>query len=384
VSGKIEFIDLKTQQRRIKDGLHAAIEKVLAHGNYIMGPEVEELERQLCAFSGARHCISCANGTDALVMALMAAGVGPGDAVFVPSFTFVATAEAPALLGATPVFVDVSAGDFLIDVKSLGGALDLARDHGLKPKAVIPVDLFGLPADYAALNAWARSHGLIVIGDAAQSFGAEAGGRKVGTLAPITTTSFFPAKPLGCYGDGGAVFTDDDNLAEILRSVRIHGKGRDKYDNVRLGLNGRLDTLQAAVLIEKLRIFPEELTARSRIAERYASRLGDLVTVPRVRPGATSAWAQYTICLPGRDAVAAGLKDEGIPTGVYYPTPLHRQSAYASYPCAGELPVSTRLPGEVLSLPMHPYLDEDTQNRICAALRRAVSGTASRRAVAKT
>ena len=360
----LEFIDLKAQQRRLGDRLPKAITRVLEHGQFIMGPEVRELEEKLSDFSGARHVITCASGTDALLLALMAHGTGPGDAVFVPSFTFVATAEVVALLGATPVFVDVDPGDFLLDPASLEAALAVAASHGLNPGGVIPVDLFGQPADYGEINHFAGEHDLFVIADAAQSFGAELDGKKVGTLAKLTATSFFPAKPLGCYGDGGALFTDDDKLAGKLKSLRLHGKGADKYDNVNIGINGRLDTIQAAILLEKLAVFPEEIILRRRAAERYSTLLEDLVDVPVIHQGRASVWAQYTVKTNERNATAEKLSQQGVPTAVYYPKPLHLQTAYKDYPRAPDLSVSERLASVVLSLPMHPYLEEDAQTRI--------------------
>ena len=368
----VEFIDLKAQQRRLGDGVAKAIQKVLDHGQYILGPEVRELEQQLARFSGARHAISCASGTDALVMALMAKGVGPGDAVFVPSFTFVASAEAVALLGATPVFTDVEPDSFLLDSASLDAVLETATRAGLAPKGIIPVDLFGQPCAYAEINAYARARGLFVIADAAQSFGASLDGVRVGTLAEVTATSFFPAKPLGCYGDGGALFTDDDDLAERLRSLRVHGKGLHKYDNAHVGINGRLDTIQAAILLEKLLIFEEEIALRNRVAQRYGELLENLVDIPALRSGSTSVWAQYTIKSTQRDAIAQELKRLGVPSAVYYPLPLHRQTAYGNYPCAPDLSVSEELSSMVLSLPMHPYLEEEAQNRIVECVRAAI------------
>lgn len=380
-SQPIAFIDLAAQRRRLGDRVDRAIARVLDHGGYIHGPEVARLEERLAAFTGARHCVTCANGTDALGLVLMAWGVGPGDAVFVPAFTFIATAEVVAWTGATPVFVDVRADDFNMDPDSLAAAVAWAADHGLKPRAVIPVDLFGQPADYAAIAAIADQHGLLVLGDAAQSFGASLDGRRVGALAPVTSTSFFPAKPLGCYGDGGALFTDDAALVEVLRSLRVHGQGRDKYDNVRIGMNARLDTVQAAVLLEKLDIFEEEIAARQRVADRYAAGLGDVAVVPTVSPRATSVWAQYTLRVNNRDAVAAACKAAGVPTAIYYPIPLSRQTAYRHYPAVpGGVPVSDQLAGEVLSLPMHPYLEAPVQDRIIETVRRALSdaGASSR------
>jgi dTDP-4-amino-4,6-dideoxygalactose transaminase len=372
--GSIEFIDLQAQRRRLGDRVDKAIARVLEHGKFIMGPEVRELEEQLSEFSGASQVVSCASGTDALVLALMALGVGSGDAVLVPAFTFAATAEAVALLGAVPVFVDVLPDTFDLDVVSLASAVAVAKEGGLRPVGVIAVDLFGQPADYRAVEAALSGEGMWIIADAAQSFGAEAEGRRVGQLARVTTTSFFPAKPLGCYGDGGAVLTDDADLAATMRSLRVHGQGTDKYDNVRVGINGRLDTLQAAVLLEKLSIFDDELVARERIAAAYSGSLNDLVVVPVVAPGVKSAWAQYTVLVEDRDRLAGRLAERGIPTAVYYPRPLHLQTAYASYPIAQTgLPVSVALSGQVLSLPMHPYLSPADQERITSAVRLALS-----------
>lgn len=367
----MQFIDLQAQQERIRTRLDAAIARVLDHGRYIMGPEIAELESSLAESCGARHVISCASGTDALVLALMARGVGPGDAVLVPSFTFASTAESVALLGATPVFVDVTADTFNLDVDHVSKTLG-APPGGLRPVGILAVDLFGQPADYPVLADVAEAHGCWVIADAAQSFGAALLGVPVGRLAPLTTTSFFPAKPLGCYGDGGAVFVDSDEEAAVIRSLRVHGSGADKYDNARIGINGRLDTLQAAILLEKLAIFRDELIARQRVADRYSDHLADVVTVPTLRPGATSAWAQYTIRVRGREALVERLHQAGVPTAVYYPRPLHLQTAYRSFPVGGGgLPVSEQLAGDVLSLPMHPYLSESDQDRVVQAIRHA-------------
>ncbi len=371
----IPFIDVTAQRRRLGTVIDEAVKRVLDHCQFILGPEVREFEAALARFCGARHAVTCASGTDALMLALMAKGIGPGDAVFCPSFTFCATAEVAALVGATPVFVDVDEATFNIDAKGLAAALDTAKKAGLTPKAVIPVDLFGLPADHDAVAAVAKDAGLFVLDDAAQGFGAAYKGRALGTFGGATATSFFPAKPLGCYGDGGAVLTDDDALAEALISLRVHGQGSDKYDNVRIGLTSRLDTMQAAILIEKLKIFPDEIAARERAAQHYGQALGDVVAVPRVPDGLTSVWAQYTIRIAGgrRDKVAAALKAEGVPTAIYYPIPLHRQQAYKHYPVgAGGMAVSEKLAGEVLSLPMHAYLDAATQGRVVDAVRRAL------------
>jgi dTDP-4-amino-4,6-dideoxygalactose transaminase len=371
----IPFIDVAAQRRRLGPTIDDAVTRVLSHCQFILGPEVRTFESDLAAFCGARHVVTCASGTDALVLALRAMGVGPGDAVLCPSFTFCATAEVAALVGATPVFVDVDARTFNIDVKGIAGAVETARQAGLNPKAIIPVDLFGLPADHAAIRSAAAADNLLVLDDAAQSFGATCDNRRLGTFGVCTATSFFPAKPLGCYGDGGAVMTDDDGLADAMRSLRVHGQGSDKYDNVRIGLASRLDTIQAAILIEKLKIFPDEIDARNAIARRYNEGLNDVAIVPSVPPGMTSIWAQYTIRVQGgrRDALAAELKAERIPTAIYYPIPLHRQLAYKQYPVGkGGVAVSDRLADEVISLPMHAYLDPSTQDHIIDATRRVL------------
>jgi dTDP-4-amino-4,6-dideoxygalactose transaminase len=371
----IPFIDVGAQRRRLGNRIDEAVGRVLTHCQFLGGPEVTAFERQLAEFCGAKHAVSCSSGTDALVMVLMAKGIGPGDAVFCPAFTFCATAEAAALLGATPVFVDVQAETFNMDAASLKKAIGVAKAKGLKARAVIPVDLFGLPADHEAIAEVANAEGLFILDDAAQGFGGLYKGRKIGTFGLATATSFFPAKPLGCYGDGGAVLTDDDELLTLLRSVRVHGGGSDKYDNVRLGLTARLDTIQAAVLIEKLSIFADEIAARNRIAARYNAALADVAIVPAVPDGHLSVWAQYTLRLkPGqREGFAKALSAEGVPTAIYYPKPLHRQTAYRHYPvAAGGLPVTDRLAGEVISLPMHAYLDEPIQDRVIGAVRRAL------------
>ena len=373
----VPFIDIAAQRRRLGKSIDEAVARVLNHCQFINGPEVTALESALAKFSGAKHVVSCASGTDALLMVLMAKNVGPGDAVLCPSFTFCATGEAVALAGATPVFVDVDEATFNIDAGSLKRGIATARQRGLKPRAVIPVDLFGQSADHDAIGAIAEAEGLFVLDDAAQGFGASYKGRRLGTFGLATATSFFPAKPLGCFGDGGAIFTDDDALAETLRSIRVHGQGSDKYDNVRLGLTGRLDTMQAAVLIEKLKIFEDEIAVRNEVAERYARGLGNVVTVPRLASGCTSVWAQYTIRLPkgtNRDDFAAALKTQGIPTAIYYTKAMHQQTAYRDFPVAdGGLPASEKLSDDVISLPMHAYLDEATQQRVIEAVRGALS-----------
>jgi dTDP-4-amino-4,6-dideoxygalactose transaminase len=372
----IPFIDIAAQRRRLGKSVDDAVARVLAHCQFVMGPEVRELEAKLAEFCGAKHAISCASGTDALLLVLMAKNIGSGDAVICPSFTFCATAEVVALTGATPVFAEVDEATFNLNAESARKAVATARKLGLKPKAIIPVDLFGLAADFDPILKVATDEGLFVLDDAAQGFGATYKGKSLGTFGLATATSFFPAKPLGCYGDGGAIFTDDDALADTIKSLRVHGHGSDKYDNVRIGMTGRLDTIQAAVLIEKLKIFPDEIEARDRIARRYSDGLRDVATVPEVPAGFTSVWAQYTIRLaPGRrDALANTLKAEGIPTAIYYPIPLHKQVAYRGFPSVeGGLAVSERLSAEVLSLPMHAYLDPATQDRVIDAVRRALA-----------
>jgi dTDP-4-amino-4,6-dideoxygalactose transaminase len=373
----IPFIDLAAQRRRLGKSIDEAVSRVLNHCQFINGPEVTALEQALKDFSGAKHVVSCASGTDALLMVLMAKQVGPGDAVLCPSFTFCATGEAVALTGATPIFVDVDEATFNIDAASLNRGIANAKQRGLKPVAVIPVDLFGQSADHDAIAEVAEAEGLFVLDDAAQGFGATYKGRRLGTFGLATATSFFPAKPLGCFGDGGAIFTDDDELAETLRSIRVHGQGSDKYDNVRLGLTGRLDTIQAAVLLEKLKIFEDEIAARNRVAERYARGLGNVVTVPRLAPGCSSIWACYTIRLPkgtDRDGFAAALKAQGVPTAIYYTKSMHQQTAYRDFPVAdGGLPASESLSNDVISLPVHAYLDEATQDRVIAAVRAALA-----------
>ena len=372
----VALFDIGSQRRRLGKSIDEAVGRVLAHCQFVSGPEVTALEQALAEFCGAKHVVSCANGTDALVMVLMAIGAGRGDAVFCPSFTFCATASPVARTGATPLLVDVDETTFNMTAASLARGVATAKKLGLKPKAVIPVDLFGQSADHDAIGELARAEGLFVLDDAAQSFGATYHGRKLGTLADATTTSFFPTKPLGCYGDGGAIFTDDDDLASTLRSIRVHGQGSDKYDNIRLGMTGRLDTIQAAVLIEKLKIFEDEIAARNAVAARYTRGLGNVVTVPKLAPGCTSVWALYTIRLPqgvDRDGFAAALKAKGVPTGIYYPKSLHQQTAYRDFPVAeGGLASSERLSADVISLPMHAYLDEAAQERVIAAVRSAL------------
>ncbi|HWS09913.1 MAG TPA: DegT/DnrJ/EryC1/StrS family aminotransferase [Xanthobacteraceae bacterium] len=373
----IPFIDVVAQRRRLGRAIDDAVARVLAHCQFVQGPEVREFEAALAAFAGVRHAIGCASGTDALLLVLMAWEIGRGDAVICPSFTYHATAEMVALLGATPIIADVGPETFNLDPASCERAIATADKRGLKPRAIIPVDLFGLPADHDAIGAIAAAHGLLVLDDAAQGFGATYRGKRLGALATAAATSFFPAKPLGCYGDGGAVFTDDDALAARVKSLRLHGEGADRSEAARIGITGRLDTIQAAVLIEKLKIFPDEILARNRVAARYSDALADVAAVPRVGNESSSVWAQYTLRVaPGRrDAFAAALKAEGIPTAIYYTKPLHRQPAYRDFPVAdGGVPVSEQLSKEVISLPMHAYLEPPAQDRIIDAVRRALAG----------
>lgn len=367
----MQFIDLVSQRARIEDRLNAAVLKVVAEGKYILGPEVAEFEKQLADYVGVKHVLACANGTDALQMPLMAMGVGPGDAVFCPSFTFAATAEVVALVGAEAVFVDVEEDTYNMNVEQLQAAIDAVRKEGrLTPKAIIPVDLFGLPADYRAIMAIADKEGLRVISDAAQSIGGKRDNAMCGSFGHVGATSFYPAKPLGCYGDGGAIFTNDDELNDVLRSIHFHGKGETQYDNVRIGLNSRLDTIQAAVLLEKMAILEDEMETRQKVANRYAEGLGDIVKVTRPAAGIRSAWAQYSIETERRDELKAHLQAQGIPSVIYYVKPLHLQTAYKHYMVApGGLPVSEALPSRILSLPMHAYLSEEDQERVIAAIR---------------
>jgi UDP-2-acetamido-2-deoxy-ribo-hexuluronate aminotransferase len=370
---RMDFIDLKSQQQQISVSITKNIQRVLAHGQYVMGPEVQELETRLAAYVGVKHAVSCSSGTDALLMSLMAHGVGPGDAVFTTPFTFIATAEVIQLLGATAVFVDIDPKTFNLDPEALAEAVSrLGQNPGtahLKPKGIIPVDLFGQPADYDRIHTIAQEHGLFVLEDAAQSFGATYKGRRAGALSEMAATSFFPAKPLGCYGDGGAVFTDDDGLAEILRSIRVHGQGKLKYEHVRIGLTGRLDTLQAAVLLAKLEIFDQEVTARQRVARQYSQALHPVVEVPFVDPACTSVWAQYSVLSPHRELLLQKLQEAQIPTAIYYPLPLHLQRAFAHLGYKqGDFPVSERASRRIFSLPMHPYLGPADQEKIIQVL----------------
>jgi dTDP-4-amino-4,6-dideoxygalactose transaminase len=385
----MQFIDLAFQQKRIRAQIEDGIRAVLDHGQYIMGPEIKQLEKKLAEFVGTQHAISCASGTDALLLALMAYGVGPGDAVFTSPFTFIATAEVVQLLGATPVFVDIDPLTFNIDPARLSKAIDAlkrgnsdahplpkARNGKLLPKAVIGVDLFGLPADYAAINRVASERGMVVIEDAAQSFGGEFNGKQACSLAAVGCTSFFPAKPLGCYGDGGMCFTNDAQLAAVMDSLRVHGKGSDKYDNVRVGFNGRMDTLQAAIVLSKFSIFPEEVELRQQAAGRYERLLRGIkgVTAPCVPDGYKSVWAQYSVLAtsePHRQRLQSGLKEAGVPTAVYYPKPLHLQTAFAHLEYReGDFPLSEDASRRIFSLPMHPYLKPEEQEKIASVIQR--------------
>ncbi|MDQ1154927.1 DegT/DnrJ/EryC1/StrS aminotransferase family protein [Brevundimonas sp. SORGH_AS_0993] len=379
----IPFIDLQAQRLRLGGKIEAAVQEVVVGGAWVMGPQVRQFEADLAAFGQAKHALGCANGTDALALPLMAWGVGRGDAVFVPSFTFAATAEVVPWFDAEPVFVDVDADTYNMDPAALERAIEGIRNEGrLTPRVVIAVDLFGQPADYPAIKALCDKHGLKLISDSAQGFGCTIHDAHPLKWADVTTTSFFPAKPLGCYGDGGAVLTDDDELAQLMDSIRVHGKAvasdlKDgafdhdpKYLNMRIGLNSRLDTIQAAVLIEKLKVFAQEIEWRGAAAARYNDGLRPHVAkVPDVPAGNISNWAQYTIEHPNRDGLAAHLKEQGVPTAVYYPIPLHLQPAYEHYPRgAGGLPVTERLKDVVVSLPMHSDLDAATQDRVIAAV----------------
>ena len=375
-SEPISFFDLRAQHARLRTQIDIRLTRVLEHGAFVLGPEVGGFERRLMSYTGAAHVVTCANGTDALTIALMAEGIGPGDAVFLPSFTFTATAEAAAIIGATPVFVEVDARSYLIDVDDFARRIKACRDKGaLKPRAVIAVDLFGQPADYDRLNALCEAEGLLLIADAAQSFGARYKGRPAGVLAPVTTTSFFPSKPLGCYGDGGALFTNDEARAAIYRSIRGHGTGDDRYDVVRLGLNSRLDTLQAAILLAKLNVVDDDRANRAALATAYSEALADVAVVPTILADRDSAWAQYSIQIDRRDEVQAALKAKGVPTAIYYPRPMHLQPAYAAWSEGpGSLPVSETLSKRVLALPMHADMRLETRTRIIAAVREAIAG----------
>lgn len=367
----MQFIDLGAQRERISDKLKTAIDNVVTDGRYILGPQVAQFEQELANYVGVKHVIACANGTDALMLPLMAYGIGPGDAVFCPSFTFAATAEVVALRQAEPVFVEIDPDTYNIDPESLEAAIQMVIAEGrLKPRAIIPVDLFGLAADYQAILAIADRYGLAVIEDAAQSVGGTRGNSKCGSFGHVGSTSFYPAKPLGCYGDGGAMFTNDDALADTLRSLAFHGKGETQYDNVRIGINSRLDTLQAAILIEKLAILEDEMEKRQQVALRYNNGLRGTVKVPEIIDGSRSAWAQYAIETPRRDELKAHLQQAGIPSVIYYVKPLHLQPAYSQYQSSPTgMAISEELPSRILCLPMHPYLSNEDQDRIIATIK---------------
>jgi UDP-2-acetamido-2-deoxy-ribo-hexuluronate aminotransferase len=372
----IPFLDLKAQQARIAGALRPRLDAVLAHCQFVMGPEVAELEGRLATYCGARHCVGVSSGTDALQIAMMAEGIGPGDAVFLPAFTYTATAEVPLVLRATPVFVDVDPRTFQIDPAHLAHRINEVRDAGrLRPRALVGVDLFGQPADWPALNRIAEAEGLFTLDDCAQSFGAVLHGARLGTQAHATATSFFPSKPLGAYGDGGALFTDDDDRAALYRSLRTHGEGTTRYEVLRTGMNGRLDTVQAAVLLAKLDVFDEELAIRERIAGVYDRRLGNAVAIPARVPDSVSAWAIYAVLLPDeatRTRLQAALRDAGVPTAVYYPRPLHRQPAYAGHHDGAALPVSDDLARRIMALPIHPDLTIADAERVCDAVLHAL------------
>lgn len=373
----IPFINLNAQYRNHKGEIDQAIHTVLCHGQYIMGPEVYELEQRLSEYLGVKHALACSSGTDALVLPLMAKGIGPGDAVFTSPFTFFATAEAISLCGATPVFVDIDPGTYNLDTLKLEEEIaQIASAGKLTPKAIMPVDLFGLAADFKAINIIARKHDLWVLEDAAQSFGARYHDQRAGSLGDVAATSFYPAKPLGCYGDGGAVFTDDPDLYDTLVSLRVHGQGSsgDKYDNVRIGMNARMDTIQAAILIQKLKIYDDEVIMRNQVAQQYSSQLSNQVTPPKVPDQQSSVWAQYSIQVENRDKLRSDLTEAGIPTAIFYSTPIHLSSAYKGLGySSGDFPVSEAVSKRIISLPMHPYLEKGMIQRICDSVNRSVA-----------
>jgi UDP-2-acetamido-2-deoxy-ribo-hexuluronate aminotransferase len=377
----MEFIDLKKQYEIIEPIVQKRINAVLQHGKFIMGPEIIELERRLASYVGCKYCVSCASGTDALLLCLMAYEIGPGDGVITTPFTFIATAEVICLLGATPIFVDIDDNTFNIHPQKLEELMESLQNGkppavgispNIKPKGIITVDLFGLPAEYGEIDRIAREYELFVLEDAAQSFGGSYKGRVVGNLGDIAATSFFPAKPLGCYGDGGAIFTNDEALTERVCSLREHGKGSHKYDNVRVGINGRLDTLQAAILLAKLEIFDDEIEKRQKVASRYSESLTAFLKVPHVPTGLRSAWAQYSVVSEEREKCMDRLREAGIPTAIYYPRPLHMQTAFSHLGYRqGDFPVSEYVSERIFSLPMHPYLEKDAQIEIANVLKRS-------------
>ncbi len=372
-AGPIRFFDLETPKKRLRADIEKRWQKVLDHGAFIGGPEVGELEATLSTYVGAKHGLAVASGTDALVIALMAEDLGAGDAVFLPGFTYNASANAILLAGATPVFVDVDAHTCNIDLAHLESQIETTKREGkLKPRMVLAVDLYGLPADYAGLHRIAKKHGMLILADAAQSLGGAQGGTRIGALTDMTATSFYPSKTLGCYGDGGAMFTDDTARFERWSSIRWHGTDALKKESIRVGVNGRLDSVQCAVLLSKLTIFPEEMKARERIAQRYRQALGNAVEVQHVPAGSQSAWGLFTIQVDNREAVQKKLQDAGIPSSIYYFKSLHQHQAFAKYAPKGGLPVCEKLAGRVLSLPMHPYLTDNQIDRVVAAVKSAV------------
>ena len=368
----MQFIDLKNQQKQIREKINKRIDNVLDHGKYIMGPEVLELEERLADYVKTKHCVSCSSGTDALLIPLLAMNIGPGDAVLTTPFTYIATAEVIALVGATPIFCDIYDKTFNINPEGLSSAFELAVSKNLKPKAIMPVDLFGLPARYRLIEKFAKNNDLMIIEDAAQGFGGKINEQRSGSFGDVAATSFFPAKPLGCYGDGGAIFTNNDALASKMRSIRVHGGGKDKYENVRIGINGRLDTIQAAVILEKLEIFDKELISRNNAAKYYTQNINKKFIPPYIPSKYLSSWAQYSILIPDhikRGDVIKKFSDDGIPSMVYYKIPVHLQEGYKKYGYnPGDFPISEDTSKKILSLPMHPYLNIEDQNRVIDTL----------------
>ena len=368
----MDFIDLKAQQKNIRDRIDKRIHSVLNHGKYIMGPEVYELEERLADYVGSKYCISCSSGTDALLIPLMAKGIGLGDAVITTPFTYIATAEVISLLGAEPVFVDIYPGTFNIDPNGIKNSIEDAKRKGLNPKAIIPVDLFGLPARYRLIENIANEYDLFVLEDAAQGFGGSIRDRKAGSFGHVAATSFFPAKPLGCYGDGGAIFTNDEDMALIMQSIRVHGSGSDKYENIRIGLNGRIDTIQAAILLEKLAIFDEELKLRNKVAKFYSKHINSNFQKPIIPKNYLSSWAQYSLLTTSEDErfnIMARLKQSNIPSMIYYKLPLHMQHAFETLGYSkGDFPLSEKVSNKIFSIPMHPYLRRSQQDKIIEVL----------------
>lgn len=371
----MQFIDLAKQQELIKDRILHRITNVLSHGKYIMGPEIHELESELSEFAGVKHCITCSSGTDALLIPLMAKRIGPGDAVITTPFTYIATAEVISLLGATPIFIDIDSDTFNIDPNNITEGIIEAEEKGLVPKAIIPVDLFGLPADYHQIQAVAEKHDLFILEDAAQGFGGKINGKMAGSFGDVAATSFFPAKPLGCYGDGGAIFTNNQELAQIMRSIRVHGGGTDKYENIRVGINGRLDTLQAAVLLEKLAIFQKEIKLRNEKAEYYSKNLPNKLIKQVIPQGYTSSWAQFSILAESKEhriEIMTSLKEKNIPVMIYYKTPLHMQKVFSNLGySADDFPISKNISDRIIAIPMHPYLEMDEQDIILETMHAA-------------